>query len=77
MANVAQKKIVDLPLELRHEIQAGLLRHRKVKVIGLGIFEVKKINARKGRNPATGEIVMMPAYKKVKFRPTAALKEKI
>lgn len=77
MANVAQKVIVNLPREIRQEIQSGLLRHGKVKVVGLGIFEIKKIKSRMGRNPATGDVVMMPSYKKVKFRPTAALKEKV
>jgi len=77
MANQSQKCIVDLPKELRSEVQHGLLRYGKVKVVGLGIFEIKSIRSRRGRNPATGEIVRMPAYKKVKFRPTASLKEKI
>lgn len=77
MANTTQKKIIQLPLELRLEIQSGLFRYGKVKVVGLGIFEVKTIEARRGRNPASGEIMLMPAYKKVKFKPTAALKKKI
>lgn len=77
MANISQKAIVNLPKELRTDIQGGLLRYGKVKVVGLGIFEIKKIKSRMGRNPASGEIVMMPAYSKVKFRPTASLKEQV
>lgn len=77
MSNVAQKKIINLPKEYRSEIQRGLLDFGKVKVVGLGIFEVKSIRSRRGRNPATGEIVNMPPYKKIKFRPTAALKGQV
>lgn len=75
MANQKQKKIVNLPMELRSQIQSGIVDHGKVKVVGLGIFETRKIPARPGRNPATGEIVKIRAYKKIKFRPTKSLKE--
>lgn len=75
MANKKQKKIVDLPQNLRRAIKSGIIKEGKVKVIGLGIFETRRIPARPGRNPATGEIVKIRAYKKIKFRPTKALKE--
>lgn len=77
MANKKQKKIVNLPKDLRTQVQKGLVRHGKVKVVGLGIFETKEIPSRPGRNPQSGEIVQIPAYKKIKFRPTKALKESV
>lgn len=75
MANQKQKCIVNLPNDLRAEIRGGIVEHGKVKVVGLGIFETRRIPARPGRNPATGEIVRIRAYKKIKFRPTKSLKE--
>jgi integration host factor subunit alpha len=77
MSNVSQKMIIPFPKELRASIVAGLLEYGKVKVSGLGIFEIKLINARKGRNPATGEVMTMPAYRKIKFRPTASIKQNL
>jgi nucleoid DNA-binding protein len=77
MANVKQKKIVSLPTDLRSKIQKGLVRHGKVKVVGLGIFETREIPARPGRNPQSGMIVMIPSYLKIKFRPTKSLKEAV
>ena len=77
MSNKSQKCIIDLPKELRSEIQGGIVKHGKVKVIGLGIFEKRKIPARPGRNPRTGEIVQIPSYFKLKFRPTKSLKEAV
>ena len=77
MANLKQKKIVNLPMDIRNDITSGILKKGKVKVVGLGIFETRKIPSRTGRHPSTGEIVKFPAYIKVKFRPTKSLKEQL
>lgn len=77
MANIKQKKIINLPDEIRDSIKTGLIRHGKVKVIGLGIFERRKVPARRGRHPQTGEIVMIRSYHKLKFRPTQSLKDAV
>jgi integration host factor subunit beta len=77
MANKKQKKIVKLPREVRLEVRKGLMQYGKVKIVGLGIFETREIPSRRGRNPKNGEIVMIPSYWKIKFRPTKALKEAI
>ncbi len=75
MANKTQKKIVDLPMDLRLQITSGIIEEGKVKVVGLGIFETKKIPSRSGRHPSTGKIVTFKKYTKIKFRPTKSLKE--
>lgn len=77
MANIAQKKIVTLPEKIRRGISAGLSRYGKVKVVGLGIFELRKIPSRLGRHPLSGDIVKFKSYYKIKFRPTKSLKEKV
>ena len=74
MGNKTQPSIVNLPNDLREAILEGLLKYGKVKVVGLGIFEVKKIPSRPGRNPKTGDIMQIKAYYKCKFRPTKTLK---
>lgn len=77
MANKPQKHIHNLPEEHRDSLVRAIVRHGKVKVVGLGIFEVKRIPARSGRHPQTGEATVIRAYYKVKFRPTKALKEAV
>ncbi len=42
---------------------------------GLGIFEVVKRARRTGRNPRTGESIVIKAHKVVKFKPAKALKD--
>lgn len=42
-----------------------------------GTFKIVERSARKGRNPATGEEIDIPASKAVKFTPAAALKKSV
>jgi len=70
------KKEVELFLNAQrravHEsIQAG---EKKVKILGLGIFNVKTFKARPARNPKTGEPVHVPARVRVKYTMDAGIK---
>src|SRR6476660_8567323 len=49
----------------------------KIRLNGIGIFQVRKRAARMGRNPATGEAIKIKASKKVAFRAAKELKEAI
>ena len=49
----------------------------KVNVTGFGIFKVADRKAREGRNPRTGEVIQIPASKKVRFTPSKVLKEAV
>lgn len=55
----------------------NLKKGHKVRVTGLGIFQVKKRPARMGRNPATGEAIKIKASKKLAFRPAKEVKDAI
>ncbi len=54
-----------------------LKRGDKIRLNGIGIFQVRKRPARMGRNPATGEAIKIKASKKVAFRPATELKESV
>jgi DNA-binding protein HU-beta len=49
----------------------------KIRMNGLGIFQVRARPARLGRNPATGEQIQIKASKKIAFRPAKELKDSI
>ena len=49
----------------------------KIRMAGIGVFQVRKRPARMGRNPATGEAIKIKASKKVAFRPAKELKEAV
>jgi DNA-binding protein HU-beta len=55
----------------------NLKKGNKVRVTGLGIFQVRKRPAREGRNPLTGEKIKIKASKKLAFRAAKEVKEAI
>jgi DNA-binding protein HU-beta len=55
----------------------NLKKGNKVRVTGLGIFQVRKRPARLGRNPLTGEQIKIKASKKLAFRAAKDVKEAI
>ena len=56
--------------ELIGMITKHLKKGERVKIVGLGILQVRHRAARMGRNPATGEAIQIKANKKVAFRAT-------
>ena len=73
-----KKKDVENVMEaLRNTIYKTLKKELKIKLDGLGVFQLKDRKARIGRNPRTGETVNVPAKKVVKFRVVKVLKEAV
>jgi DNA-binding protein HU-beta len=58
-------------------IKAALKKGDAVAITGFGSFKVVKREARKGRNPRTGQEMRIAAKKAVKFTPGKALKESL
>jgi DNA-binding protein HU-beta len=55
-------------------ITTALQKGEEVRLVGFGTFSVKKRAEGKGRNPATGEEIKIPASNNARFKPGAALK---
>jgi len=55
----------------------SLEKGEKVEIFGFGNFSVKESNERKGRNPRTGEEMIIPARKAPAFKPAKALKDAV
>ena len=49
----------------------------KVQIIGFGTFEVKTREARKGRNPQTGDEITIPASKSPVFKAGKGFKDAV
>ncbi|SIO53022.1 DNA-binding protein HU-beta [Bradyrhizobium erythrophlei] len=58
-------------------ITKHLKKGERVRIVGLGVLQVRKRAARMGRNPGTGEAIRIKATKKVAFRPAKDLKDAI
>ncbi|KRQ94172.1 DNA-binding protein [Bradyrhizobium jicamae] len=59
------------------KITKHLKKGERIRIVGLGILQVRKRAARTGRNPATGEPIQIKASKKVAFRAAKELKEAV
>jgi DNA-binding protein HU-beta len=55
----------------------ALAKGERIEFRGFGIFAVKDTKARTGRNPRTGEAVTIAASRKVTFRPSKELKDRL
>ncbi|MBJ8113640.1 HU family DNA-binding protein [Bacillus cereus group sp. N6] len=58
-------------------IQEALQNGDNVQLIGFGSFEVRERAAREGRNPTTGEALIIPAKKAPAFKAGKQLKEAV
>ena len=56
-------------------IEEALVAGEKVQLVGFGTFETSERAAREGRNPQTGETMMISASKTPKFKAGKALKD--
>ena len=76
-----QKLSRELVKKAAHEmlviIKEGLLRDGVVRVNHFGSFKLKRVAARKGRNPQTGEVITIPERNRIIFTPCKALRELI
>lgn len=67
-----------LAVETLFEIMKETLeRGEEVKISGFGKFQVKEKKARRGRNPRTGEDMMLRARRILVFRTSPVLRQKI
>jgi len=65
---------IEALLEIMKEILAS---GEDVQISGFGKFRVKEKSERKGRNPATGENMMLDARKVVTFKCSGKLRERV
>lgn len=64
-------KVVDWIFSI---IKTQILTGERVHVVGFGTLEIVDRKARRGRNPATGETIELPAKRALVFRPSRAIK---
>jgi integration host factor subunit alpha len=65
---------VEMTLEL---IKDALSSNQEVLISGFGKWSARAKSERRGRNPQTGDPLMLPARKVVTFRPSRVLKSRI
>jgi DNA-binding protein HU-beta len=63
--------------ELNTLVVRELKKEGSIRLAGLGVFRKRKLAARIGLNPATGEQIKTPARTRLPFTPAKALKESV
>ena len=67
----AEKAVKAFTDTVAEQLKAG----EKIQLVGFGTFEVSERAAREGRNPRTGETMIIEASKTPKFKAGKALKD--
>lgn len=73
----SRKQVDQLLNDLVDTITKTVKKGESVKIPGLGIFRLRKMKPRVGRNPQTGEAIKIPARKKVGFSVAKTFKESV
>ena len=58
-------------------IEEALAAGDKVQILGFGTFETRKRSERNGRNPLTGESIIIPSGIAPAFKPGGKLKDSV
>lgn len=75
--DIPKKKSAELLESLLELMAKTLERGEDVLISGFGKFCVKQKNERKGRNPATGEDLMLGSRKVITFKCSPILRSKV
>ncbi len=76
-AEMTKKDAEQLVEIIFDSIVDSLNKGEKIELRGFGSFRVRERNARKGRNPKTGDAVNIPAKRVAYFKPGKDLKDLI
>ena len=72
-----RRDVIDIVDNLLESIKAALQKGDKVQLIPFGSFETRKRKAREGRNPKTGEKLMIAARTVPAFHPGKDLRDAV
>lgn len=76
-ADITKKQADQVLVALVETAQRSVKKGEPVKIPGLGILRLRKMKARMGRNPQTGEQIRIPARKKVGFTVSKSFKDAV
>jgi nucleoid DNA-binding protein len=74
VSNLAVEAVIK---ELGPALLAVLEVDPSISLVGVGAFRSVEIAKRRGRNPATGQWIEIPAYRRLVFRQSASMKRAV
>ncbi|MEG6512388.1 HU family DNA-binding protein [Desulforamulus ruminis] len=76
-ANLTHKDADRAVSAVLSSLEEALVKGDKIQLVGFGNFESKPRKAREGRNPQTGETILIPASRVPVFKAGKTLKEAV
>ena len=75
--NITQDEASNIIDTFTSSVISVLGEGNEIQLIGFGSFSVSEVAARAGRNPKTGEVIQIPAYKQPRFKVGQKLKDAV
>ena len=75
--DMPKKRTEDIVNAIFESMTEALLNNQRIEVRGFGSFSIREYQARKGRNPRTGEQVFVDEKKSVHFKVGKELRERV
>jgi integration host factor subunit alpha len=72
-----KKRSAEIVAMILDEMKEALERGEKVKISGFGNFEIRRKDPRKGRNPQTGDEIVISERQVLTFKPSQVLKDRL
>ena len=75
--SVTQKESGNIIDTFTSSVISALGESKEIQLVGFGNFSVADVAARPGRNPRTGEVLQIAAYKQPRFKVGQKLKDAV
>lgn len=75
--DVPKKRAEDIVNAIFDAMKDALLEDERIEIRGFGSFSIREYDAKKGRNPRTGDEVFVDEKKSVHFKAGKELKERV
>jgi len=72
-----KKNVESVLIALRKVLLSVLKKEGRLAIVGFGVFNVRHRKGRKGRNPRTGETLLLPPKDYLVFKPSRKLNERL
>lgn len=75
--NLPQPTVGKVVIAVFETIVSELKKGQEVQIANFGKYSARKVDKRKGRNPRTGEEIIIEAHKRIEFKPFEQLKKAV
>ena len=75
--SITQKEASNIIDMFTSSVMSALSEGNEIQLVGFGNFSVADVAARPGRNPRTGEVLQIAAYKQPRFKVGQKLKDAV